>query len=65
MTPPAMAPPVANDFETKIVPAYGPVMSKAGFKAERDLMEWKKVKFMENRVGEEFDAQRHSSVAFR
>ena len=23
--------------------------------AERDLMEWKKVKFMENRVGEEFD----------
>jgi len=23
--------------------------------AERDLMEWKKIKFMENRVGEEFD----------
>jgi len=29
---------LCND-QTKIVPAYGPVMSKAGFKAERDLME--------------------------
>ena len=29
---------LAND-QTKIVPAYGPVMSKAEFKAERDLME--------------------------
>ncbi|HTW64809.1 MAG TPA: MBL fold metallo-hydrolase [Bryobacteraceae bacterium] len=25
--------------ETKIVPAYGPVMTRAGFKAERDMME--------------------------
>src|SRR5215472_9707479 len=29
---------LAND-QTKIVPAYGPVMTKAQFKAERDLME--------------------------
>jgi glyoxylase-like metal-dependent hydrolase (beta-lactamase superfamily II) len=29
---------LCND-QTKIVPAYGPVMSKAEFKAERDLME--------------------------
>jgi glyoxylase-like metal-dependent hydrolase (beta-lactamase superfamily II) len=29
---------LAND-QTRIVPAYGPVMSKAEFKAERDLME--------------------------
>ncbi len=29
---------LAND-QTKIVPAYGPVMSKAEFKAERDMME--------------------------
>ncbi len=29
---------LAND-ETKIVPAYGPVMTKAQFKAERDVME--------------------------
>ena len=29
---------IAND-QTKIVPAYGPVMTKAEFKAERDLME--------------------------
>ncbi|HEY1241094.1 MAG TPA: MBL fold metallo-hydrolase [Bryobacteraceae bacterium] len=29
---------LAND-QTKIVPAYGPVMTKAEFKAERDLME--------------------------
>src|SRR5579872_2710972 len=29
---------LAND-ETKIVPAYGPVMTKAEFKAERDMME--------------------------
>lgn len=29
---------IAND-QTKIVPAYGPVMSKAEFKAERDVME--------------------------
>ena len=27
------------DDQTKIVPAYGPVMTKAGLKAERDLME--------------------------
>jgi cyclase len=29
---------LAND-ETKIVPAYGPVMTRADFKAERDIME--------------------------
>jgi cyclase len=29
---------LSND-QTKIVPAYGPVMTKAGFKAERDMME--------------------------
>jgi len=29
---------VAND-QTKIVPAYGPVMTRSGLKAERDLME--------------------------
>ncbi|PWU01675.1 MAG: hypothetical protein C5B51_22290 [Terriglobia bacterium] len=29
---------VAND-QTRIVPAYGPVMTRAGLKAERDLME--------------------------
>jgi glyoxylase-like metal-dependent hydrolase (beta-lactamase superfamily II) len=29
---------IANDG-TRIVPAYGPVLSKAAFKAERDLME--------------------------
>jgi len=29
---------LAND-RTRIVPAYGPVMSKAEFKAERDMME--------------------------
>ena len=29
---------LAND-QTKIVPAYGPVMTKAEFKAERDMME--------------------------
>ena len=29
---------LAND-QTRIVPAYGPVMSKAEFKAERDMME--------------------------
>jgi cyclase len=29
---------LANEH-TRIVPAYGPVMSKAGFKAERDMME--------------------------
>jgi hypothetical protein len=29
---------LAND-QTRIVPAYGPMMSKAEFKAERDLME--------------------------
>ena len=29
---------IAND-QTRIVPAYGPVMSKAEFKAERDMME--------------------------
>ena len=29
---------LAND-QTKIVPAYGPVMTKAQFKAERDVME--------------------------
>jgi len=29
---------IAND-ETKIVPAYGPVMTRAEFKAERDMME--------------------------
>lgn len=29
---------IAND-DTKIVPAYGPVMTRAGFKAERDMME--------------------------
>jgi cyclase len=29
---------LAND-ETKIVPAYGPVMTRAEFKAERDMME--------------------------
>jgi cyclase len=40
---------LAND-QTRIVPAYGPVMSKAEFKAERDLMEevrarlWKQVR---------------------
>ncbi|MEO8097142.1 MAG: MBL fold metallo-hydrolase [Acidobacteriota bacterium] len=28
-----------SDDQTKIVPAYGPVMSKAEFKAERDMME--------------------------
>jgi glyoxylase-like metal-dependent hydrolase (beta-lactamase superfamily II) len=40
---------LAND-QTKIVPAYGPVMTRAEFKAERDLMEevrarmWKQVR---------------------
>jgi cyclase len=40
---------LAND-QTRIVPAYGPVMTKAEFKAERDLMEevrarmWKQVR---------------------
>jgi glyoxylase-like metal-dependent hydrolase (beta-lactamase superfamily II) len=40
---------VSND-QTRIVPAYGPVMTKAEFKAERDLMEevrkrlWKQVR---------------------
>jgi glyoxylase-like metal-dependent hydrolase (beta-lactamase superfamily II) len=40
---------LAND-QTKIVPAFGPVMSKAEFKAERDMMEeirarlWKQVR---------------------
>src|SRR5207253_539936 len=40
---------LAND-QTKIVPAYGPVMTKAEFKAERDVMEevrsrmWKQVR---------------------
>jgi cyclase len=40
---------LAND-ETRIVPAYGPVMTKAEFKAERDIMEevrarlWKQVR---------------------
>jgi len=40
---------LSND-QTKIVPAYGPVMTKAEFKAERDLMEevrarlWKQVR---------------------
>ena len=29
---------LAND-QTKIVPAYGPVMTRAEFKAERDMME--------------------------
>lgn len=28
-----------SNEQTRIVPAYGPVMTKAGFKAERDLME--------------------------
>ena len=38
------------DDQTKIVPAYGPVMTKSGFKAERDVMEevrarlWKQVR---------------------
>ncbi len=29
---------LAND-QTKIVPAYGPVMTRAEFKAERDMMD--------------------------
>jgi glyoxylase-like metal-dependent hydrolase (beta-lactamase superfamily II) len=43
---------IAND-QTKIVPAYGPVMTRAEFKAERDMMEEVRVRlFTQVREGE-------------
>jgi cyclase len=43
---------LANE-QTKIVPAYGPVMSKAEFKAERDMMEELRVRVFDRvRAGE-------------
>ena len=43
---------IAND-QTKIVPAYGPVMSRAEFKAERDMMDELRVRlFTQVREGE-------------
>ncbi len=43
---------LAND-QTKIVPAYGPVMTRAEFKAERDMMEEVRVRLFDHvREGE-------------
>jgi ribonuclease R len=45
----------SNEAEIKAVAADCSVTERRAAEAERELVEWKKAKFMEDRVGEEFD----------
>ena len=45
----------SNEAEIKAIAADCSVTERRAAEAERELVEWKKAKFMEDRVGEEFD----------
>ncbi len=45
----------SNETEIKAIAADCSVTERRAAEAERELVEWKKAKFMEDRVGEEFD----------
>ncbi len=46
----------SNEHELKTIADECSLTERRAAEAERELVEWKKVKFMETRVGEEFDA---------
>jgi len=46
----------SNEAELKAIAAECSLTERRAADAERELVEWKKAKFMESRIGEEFDA---------